>query len=335
MATMMRAQQPGSRLPTNTQSGTAQKSWQGQASGVTGGGMTRVSPGVYRNQQGQLQVGNQQQAPATTPVAKAKTRAPSSSASTTKTPPPLTAPPGVTTTIGTNTFGTPEQQQAALAGYQGYRLPTQEELGKMFNERFQQEYADITTGSAERQAREAASREQQLANMGISIDSEAYRGEQRALAESRALEAAQARSQARQFAQGSVAEEFNRAIQAQTFGESIRQFNMNYALNNKKIMADIRNDKNLTKIQRDQLNEMIRSGDLNRAIELKKIAAQRAGDTNKAQQAADMQVLLWQAKYQYLTDPEKGLGMSPDDARDIMEKELRGGNKGFSIGMGQ
>lgn len=327
---------PGSRLPNQQQQNKAQTSWQGNASGVTGGGMTRVSPGVYRNPQGGLQVGNAPAPGAKKPVAK-KPPMP-------KAPTPITTQPPATTTPPVTTM-TPEQQQAALSGYQGYRLPTQEELSQMFQKRYEQELADITFGATERQARERASREQQLANMGISIDSESYRAEQRALAESQALEAAQARQQARQFAEGAVGAEFNRATQAQQLGfqqqqlemerqqltESVRQFDRNYALTEKKVLADIARDKNLTAFEKRKLDELVRSNRAQEALELKKIAAQRAGDANSAQKAADAQAMLWESTRQYLI----ARGMSPEDADKEMIRQIKGGPGGYSIIRGQ
>lgn len=327
---------PGSRLPTQQQQDKAKTSWQGKATGITGGGMTRLSPGVYRNPQGGLTQSPQRpttQVPAAKPAPKPKTVTPPGQTPIGTTPsaptPPMTPPPA-------------DQTQAALAGYQGYRLPTQEELTQMFQKRYEQELADITFGAGERQARERASREQQLANMGISIDSEAYRNEQRALAESQALEAAQARQQARQFAEGAIGAEFARATQAQQLGfagqraaleqrqfeEGMRQFDKNYALQNKQLVASIRNDKNLTKIQRDTLTEQIRSGKAMEALKAQEIAAMRKGDADKASQAADAQAKLWEAKRLYLIEQ---LGMDTEKANKILEKELRGGNTGYTL----
>ena len=328
---------PGSRLPNQQQQNKAQTSWQGQASGVTGGGMKQTPVGGTR------------------PAAKkpAAKKPPMS-----KTPPPVTTqppagttPPPAAATPPPVTTMTPEQQQAALGGYQGYRLPTQEELSQMFQKRYEQELADITFGAGERQARERASREQQLANMGISIDSESYRAEQRALAESQALEAAQARQQARQFAEGAINAEFNRASQAQQLGfqqqelgfkgqqlelerqqltESVRQFDKNYALTEKKALADIARDKNLTKFEKQRLDELVRSNRAQEALELKKIAAMRAGDADSAQRAADQQALLWEVKRKYLI----ARGMSPEDADKEMIEQIKGGPGGYSLTMG-
>lgn len=330
---------PGSRLPNPQQQNRAQTSWQGKATGVTGGGMTRVSPGVYRNPQGGLQVG-------TTPVPTAKPPA-AKKPPMAKTPPPVTAQPPATTQPPVTTM-TPEQQQAALSGYQGYRLPTQEELSQMFQKRYEQELADITFGAGERQARERASREQQLANMGISIDSESYRAEQRALAESQALEAAQARQQARQFAEGAIGAEFNRATQAQQLGfeqqrlqmeqqqltESVRQFDKNYALTEKKALADIARDKNLTALEKVKVNELMRSNRAQEALELKKIAAMRAGDQDSAQRAADQQAYLWKGELEFLMDPVQGWGLTREEAIKEQKRRMRGGPSGLSYSIG-
>lgn len=250
-------------------------------------------------------------------------------------PPPATQPsatisPGAASNVLSSPAGT-------------YTLPTQEELRKMFETRYQQELADITTGATERQARERATREQQLANMGIALDSSAYRNEQRALAESAALEAAQARSQARGFAESSVQNEFNRMAQAQQtqlqerqyqesvrqfdtqLRENTRQFNRTYAQQNRKIESDILRDKNLTKLERDKLKETIRSGDLDRALKAQLAAAERAGDANAAQDAADKLALLMDAEFQHNVEI-----LGPERAKEIYEKKYAGGLGGVS-----
>ena len=250
-------------------------------------------------------------------------------------PPPATIPPAPIP---------PDAASKILSSPAGtYTLPTQEELSKMFETRYQQELADITTGATERQARERATREQQLANMGIALDSSAYRNEQRALAESAALEAAQARSQARTFAESSVQNEFNRIAQAQQtqlqerqyqesvrqfdtqLRENTRQFNKTYAQQNRKIESDILRDKNLTKLERDKLKETIRSGDLDRALKAQIAAAERAGDANAAADAADKLAMLMEAEFQHNV---KILG--PERAKEIYERKYAGGLGGVS-----
>jgi hypothetical protein len=263
-------------------------------------------------------------------------------------------------------------------------LPTQEALGQLFQQRYEQQVADLSAGTEERQRREELRREQDLINRGISPDSDAYRNAQRALAESRALEAAQVRQQARGFAEQSVQSEYNRALAAaqeqraafetaqgakyrplealspliqtqaqleqnrwatkyqadvqkqltsmnlasdekkffanlgqqdrqffetliredrkfaadqdqwdRTFRESIRQFDENQKLTRTKVIADIKNDKALTQIQRDQLVELARSNRVQEALEGRKIAAMNAGNNKDVDTiAAEQQALI-------------------------------------------
>lgn len=289
-------------------------------------GYTRLSPGLYRDSKGAIV--KQSQIPGTFAE-------------------PLKPPPAATTTPAKETPKTlplpqnitPDATQQALAG--GYRLPTQQELADMFQQRYEQEYADITMGAEQRQSREQAAREQMLADRGISIDSQAYRNEQQALAESRALEAAQARSQARQFAEGAVTSEFNRTLGAVGAAQEQRkietaekQWQKTYNLESKRIIAGIANDKNLTKIQKDQLTELVRSNRANEALKRQQIAAQAAGDSDSATRAADLQRSLRNERFDYLTRKPvveegrtiAGLNMSPEDAVKLLEKEERGGN---------
>lgn len=294
-------------------------------------GYTRISPGLYRDSKGAIV--KQSQIPGTF-------------AEPLKPPPAATTPPPAGTPqpqpMPRNI--TPEATQQALTG--GYRLPTQQELADMFQKRYEQEYADITMGAEQRQSREQAAREQMLADRGISIDSQAYRNEQQALAESRALEAAQARSQARQFAEGAVTSEFNRTLGAVGAAQEQRkiqtaekQWQKTYNLESKRIIAGIANDKNLTKIQKDQLTELVRSNRANEALKRQQIAAQAAGDADSATRAADLQANLRNERFQYLTrQPDAtrgiaGLGMSPEDAVKLLEKEERGGSRESQIRM--
>lgn len=289
-------------------------------------GYTRVSPGLYRDQSGKLVPQSQIRIPMSEPVKPPPAATtPQQKQPTTPAPAPMAPAPS------------PEMTQQALTG--GYRLPTQQELAQMFQQRYEQELADITVGAADRQAREQRQREQYLADRGISPDSQAYRGEQQALAESRALEAAQARQQARQFAEGATTAEFNRTLQAvgaaqeeRKIGTAEKQWNKTYQLESKRVLSGIERDKNLTKLEKDKLKEQIRSGNLNRAIELQKIAAMKAGDSNKAQELADAQLLTSQAELEFMTLPigEGGLGMSPEEAAKIIQKRIKGGTGGVS-----
>jgi hypothetical protein len=216
----------------------------------------------------------------------------------------------------------------------------------MFQQRYEQELGDITVGAAERQAREQQQREQYLADRGISPDSQAYRGEQQALAESRALEAAQARQQARQFAEGATTAEFNRTLQAvgaaqeeRKIGTAERQWEKTYKLEQKRILSDIQNKGLLTKLEKEKIKSAERQGDLDRANRLAIAAMQRAGQGEEAQQYADRVALLRDERFQYMTrQPDAangiaGLGLTPEEATKIMEKEERGGSRESQIRM--
>lgn len=292
-------------------------------------GYTRVSPGQYRGPDGKLYQQNQIQGKMAEPV---------------KPPPSAMAPqqPPVSRPKPPPATATPDVAQQALIG--GYRLPTQEEMQGMFQKRYEQELADITMGAGERQAREQAAREQMLADRGISIDSQAYRNEQQALAESRALEAAQARSQARQFAEGATAAEFNRRLQAigaaqeeRKIGTAERQWQKTYNLERKRILSDIQNNRLLTKLEKQKIKSAERQGDLERANRLAIAAMQRAGQGDEAQAYADRVALLRNERFSFLTrQPDAsrgiaGLGLSPEEANKIMEKEERGGTRESQI----
>jgi hypothetical protein len=296
-------------------------------------GYTRVSPGLYRDTSGKLvpqaQISGKMAEPLQPPPAATTPQQPRK---------PITAPAPYTQTP------TPEQTQQALTG--GYRLPTQQELAAMFQQRYEQELGDITVGAAERQAREQREREQYLADRGISPDSQAYRGEQQALAESRALEAAQARSQARQFAEGATTAEFNRTLQAvgaaqeeRKIGTAERQWEKTYKLEQKRILSDIQNNKLLTKLEKQKIKSAERQGDLERANRLAIAAMQRAGQGEEAQQYADRVALLRDERFQYMTrQPDAangiaGLGLTPEEATKILEKEERGGSRESQIRM--
>jgi len=294
-------------------------------------GYTRVSPGLYRDSKGAIV--KQSQIPGTF-------------AEPVKPPPAATTPPPKVTpkTLPLPQEIAPEATQQALAG--GYRLPTQQELAAMFQQRYEQELGDITVGAAERQAREQQQREQYLADRGISIDSQAYRGEQQALAESRALEAAQARQQARQFAEGATTAEFNRTLQAvgaaqeeRKIGTAERQWEKTYKLEQKRILSNIQNNKLLTKLEKEKIKSAERQGDLDRANRLAIAAMQRAGQGDEAQAYADRVATLRDERFQYMTrQPDAangiaGLGLSPEEATKILEKEERGGSRESQIRM--
>lgn len=303
-------------------------------------GYTRVSPGLYRDTSGKLVPQAQIRIPMSEPV-----KPPPAATAPQQTRKPITAPAPFTQTP------TAEQTQQALTG--GYRLPTQQELAQMFQQRYEQELGDITVGAAERQAREQQQREQYLADRGISPDSQAYRGEQQALAESRALEAAQARQQARQFAEGATTAEFNRTLQAvgaaqeerkigqeeRKIGTAERQWEKTYKLEQKRILSDIQNNKLLTKLEKEKIKSAERQGDLERANRLAIAAMQRAGQGEEAQQYADRVALLRDERFQYMTrQPDAangiaGLGLTPEEATKILEKEERGGSRESQIRM--
>lgn len=296
-------------------------------------GYTRVSPGLYRDTSGKLVPQAQIRIPMSEPV-----KPPPAATAPQQPRNPITAPAPFAQTP------TAEQTQQALTG--GYRLPTQQELAQMFQQRYEQELGDITVGAAERQAREQQQREQYLADRGISPDSQAYRGEQQALAESRALEAAQARQQARQFAEGATTAEFNRTLQAvgaaqeeRKIGTAERQWQKTYNLEQKRILSDIQNKGLLTKLEKEKIKSAERQGDLDRANRLAIAAMQRAGQGDEAQAYADRVALLRNQRFQYLIrQPDAsrgiaGLGLSPEEANKIMEKEERGGSRESQIRM--
>ena len=296
-------------------------------------GYTRVSPGLYRDPSGKLVPQAQIRIPMSEPV-----KPPPAATAPQQTRNPITAPAPIAQTP------TPEQAQQALTG--GYRLPTQQELAAMFQQRYEQELGDITVGAAERQAREQRQREQYLADRGISPDSQAYRGEQQALAESRALEAAQARQQARQFAEGATTAEFNRTLQAvgaaqeeRKIGTAERQWQKTYNLEQKRILSDIQNNKLLTKLEKQKIKSAERQGDLDRANRLAIAAMQKAGQGDEAQEYADRVALLRNERFSFLTrQPDAsrgiaGLGLSPEEATKILEKEERGGSRESQIRM--
>ena len=104
--------------------------------------------------------------------------------------------------------------QAPLPELPTTNLPTQEALGQLFQQKYQQELSDLGVGVEERQQREQARLAQDLINRGISPDSEAFASAQRGIAEARATEAAQMRQQARAFAEQGVQNEYNRALAA-------------------------------------------------------------------------------------------------------------------------
>lgn len=302
------------------------------------------------------------------------------------------------------------------------KLPTQEEIGQLFQQRYQQELADLTAGTEERQRKEQLRREQDLINRGISPDSEAYRAEQRALAESRGLEAAQARQQARAFAEQSTTAEYNRALAAaqeqraayetamggrfkglesvapliqtqaqlrqnrwaskfeagvqkdltamnlasdekkyfaglnqndrqfwqtmllerdkiaidkqqsdRIFKESVRQFNEQQKITNKKILADIENDQNLTEVQRGTLKEMIRNNMQNNVLEARKIAAINRGDTKTAAAIEAEQSASIQGKMKgYYNVAEQLFGS--ERAKEMVEQTFGKGVGGYDVG---
>ena len=296
-------------------------------------GYTRVSPGLYRDTSGNLVPQAQIRIPMSEPV-----KPPPAATAPQQPRNPITAPAPYTQTP------TAEQTQQALTG--GYRLPTQQELAQMFQQRYEQELGDITVGAAERQAREQRQREQYLADRGISIDSQAYRGEQQALAESRALEAAQARQQARQFAEGATTAEFNRTLQAvgaaqeeRKIGTAERQWQKTYNLEQKRVLSTIQNNKLLTKLEKEKIKSAERQGDLDRANRLAIAALQKSGQGDEAQQYADRVALLRDERFQYMTrQPDAangiaGLGLTPEEATKILEKEERGGSRESQIRM--
>lgn len=92
------------------------------------------------------------------------------------------------------------------------RMPTQQELADLYAKNYEQQLADLSYGVEGKQQKIQKSREQQLADRGISLDSQAYRNEQANLAEQRATEDALLRTQARAFAQEQANAEFDRAL---------------------------------------------------------------------------------------------------------------------------
>lgn len=288
-------------------------------------GYSRVSPGMYRGPDGKLYQQSQIQGKMAEPI-----KPPPAGIKTLPRPISQTQPPPAATDT--------QVAQQALMGT--YTLPTQEEMQGMFQKRYEQELADITTGVAERQAREQATREQMLYDRGISPDSGAYANELRGLQEARALEAAQARSQARQFAEGATAQEFSRRIQSvqaaqeqQKIAQANRQYEKTYQLERKRILSDIQNNKTLTKLERQKIKSAERQGDLERANRLAIAAMQRAGQGDEAQAFVDRIALARNERFQYLTrQPDAsrgiaGLGLSPEEANKILEREERGGSR--------
>lgn len=110
-----------------------------------------------------------------------------------------------------------KQALAGLSGNgqwaQGVRLPTQQELSDIYAKNYNQQLQDLSYGVQAKQQQAQKSREQVLADRGISMDSQAYRNDQQAMADTRASEDAQLRAQARAFAQQQADSEFNRALQ--------------------------------------------------------------------------------------------------------------------------
>jgi hypothetical protein len=92
------------------------------------------------------------------------------------------------------------------------RMPTQQELAELYAKNYEQQLADLSYGVEGKQQQMQKAREQQLADRGISFDSQAYRNEQANLAEQRASEDALLRTQARGFAQEQANAEFDRAL---------------------------------------------------------------------------------------------------------------------------
>lgn len=142
-------------------------------------------------------------------------------------------PPGQDTSIPL--IGKDEYQEAVklmgdLANWRtNIKMPTREEMQALYDQAFQQQLSNLGYGVEERQARQQKAREQYLADRGIALGSEAYRGEQLSLAEQRAAEAAGLRAQAAQFAEARAAGEAQRAQAAGQLTlqeETARQQNM-------------------------------------------------------------------------------------------------------------
>jgi len=142
-------------------------------------------------------------------------------------------PPGEDTSIPL--IGKDEYQEAVklmgdLANWRtNIKMPTREEMQALYDQAFQQQLSNLGYGVEERQARQQKAREQYLADRGIALGSEAYRGEQLSLAEQRAAEAAGLRAQAAQFAEARAAGEAQRAQAAGQLTlqeETARQQNM-------------------------------------------------------------------------------------------------------------
>lgn len=315
--------------------------------------------------------------------------------------------------------------QAPLPELPTTNLPTQEALGQLFQQKYEQQLADLGVGVEERQQREQARLAQDLINRGISPDSEAFASAQRGIAEARATEAAQMRQQARAFAEQGVQNEYNRAlaasqeqraafetaqgarykgiealsplVQAQaqleqnrwatkynadvqrqltsmnlasdekkffanlgqqdrqffetiiredrrfaadqtqwdkTFKESVRQFNENQKVTNKKLEADIKNDRNLTKIQQDQLIELVRSNKAQEALEARKIAAMNAGNNKDVDQIAAEQKALIDGKIKGYQNAIYELTKDKDRADELTLQVFGKGIGGVSYSQG-
>lgn len=141
---------------------------------------------------------------------------------------PVAAPTGTTTQAPTATITTAqppligqEYWAQALEATRGatpfesqYKLPTQEELSQFANTQYQQQLADLSGDVQRRQAQQSESLEQQLANRGIPVGSEAYARAKYDLAQQQASENAQLRAQARQFGEQSAQARYDRILNA-------------------------------------------------------------------------------------------------------------------------
>ena len=125
---------------------------------------------------------------------------------------PTTAEDTSTPLIGTDEFERAKRLIADLDQWKsGVQLPTKEEIQQLYQQAYDQQMQNLGYGMEERQLRAQKQREQYLADRGIALGSEAYRGEQQALAEQRAAEAAGLRAQAAQFAEARASGEAQRA----------------------------------------------------------------------------------------------------------------------------
>lgn len=132
------------------------------------------------------------------------TQAPS--ATTTAAQPPLIGQEYWTQALEATRGATPFESQ--------YKLPTQEELNQFANTQYQQQLADLSGDVQRRQGQQAESLEQQLANRGIPVGSEAYARAKYDLAQQQASENAQLRAQARQFGEQSAQARYDRILNA-------------------------------------------------------------------------------------------------------------------------